>query len=207
MERDDAEEYTQALGQVVAGGWRQIALGERLGVPDALGMTTREWVDRRLGGYVRLSIPERRDAVQELVAEGMSQRQAGDVLGVDQRTVGRDLEASSSENGTDPAFADESTASSEANSSELIEQRISQLDDELAARVRAETLPLDEAEVIAAENRARVVAWVKEIRAALTTLTRMVGHPVPDGLAEHLSMEERRTLTETLAALATSKGE
>ena len=87
----DAEEYTQALGQVVAGGYRQVALGERLGVPDALGLTTREWVEQRLGGYVRLSIPERREAVAELTAEGMTQREVADVLGVDPMTVNRDL--------------------------------------------------------------------------------------------------------------------
>jgi transcriptional regulator with XRE-family HTH domain len=91
MNPDDAEEYTQALGQVVAGGYRQVALGERLGVPQALGLSTREWVEQRLGGYVRMSIPERREAVAELADEGMTQRQIGDVLGVDHATVNRDL--------------------------------------------------------------------------------------------------------------------
>lgn len=91
MNPEDAEEYTQALGQVVSGGWRQIALGERLGVPQALGLSTREWVDQRLGGYVRLSIPERREAVAELAAEGMAQREIADVLGTSQMTVSRDL--------------------------------------------------------------------------------------------------------------------
>ena len=91
MTPEDAEEYTQALGQVISGGWRQIALAERLGVPQALGMTTREWVEKRLGGYVRMSIPERREAVKELAAEGMSQRQIAAVLGVDPMTVNHDL--------------------------------------------------------------------------------------------------------------------
>lgn len=94
MSREDAEEYTQALGQVVAGGWRQVALGKRLGVPSALGITVEEWVEDRLGGYVRMSIPDRRDAVAELSEEGMSTREIGDVLGVDQSTVVRDAHAS-----------------------------------------------------------------------------------------------------------------
>ena len=92
MNPEDAEEYTQALGQVVSGGWRQIALGERLGVPAALGLSTREWVDQRLGGYVRMSIPERREAVAELAAEGLKQREIADVLGVGVATVNRDLD-------------------------------------------------------------------------------------------------------------------
>lgn len=40
---------------------------------------------------MRLSIPERREAVAELAADGMSQREIGDVLGVTQMTVSRDL--------------------------------------------------------------------------------------------------------------------
>lgn len=94
MKQEDAEEYTQALGQVVAGGWRQVALGERLGVPEALGLSTREWVEQRLGGYVRMAIPERKEAVAELAAEGMSQREIAGVLGVDPMTVNRDLKPS-----------------------------------------------------------------------------------------------------------------
>lgn len=90
MKLDDAEEYTQALGQVMGGAWRQIAWGERNGVPQALGLTTRQWVNERLGGYVRLSIEERREAAKELTDEGMSQRAVADVLGVAQSTVNAD---------------------------------------------------------------------------------------------------------------------
>lgn len=109
MTPDDAEEYTAALGQVVGGGYRQVALGVRLGVPTALGITTREWVEDRLGGYVRLAVPERREAVAELVAEGMTQRQVADVLGVTQPTVHRDSNESRS---TGLTCGDESAADS-----------------------------------------------------------------------------------------------
>src|SRR5215831_7595697 len=91
MRRDDAEEYTQALGQVVAGGWRQIALGEKLGVPNALGLSTRDWVEQRLGGYIKLSIAERHGAVSELITDGRTQQQIADVLGVSQPTVSNDV--------------------------------------------------------------------------------------------------------------------
>lgn len=96
--KEDAEEYTQALGQVVAGGWRQVALGERLGVPKALGITTREWVEQRLGGYVRLSIEDRQEAVAELTdGEGLSNVQAASVLGVSDETIRRDRDATNVE--------------------------------------------------------------------------------------------------------------
>jgi protein gp37 len=96
MNPEDAEEYTQALGQVVGGGWRQIALGMRLGVPEALNLEPREWVDQRLGGYVRLSLSERRVAVAELTAteeaggQGMTEREAAEVLGISPATAHRD---------------------------------------------------------------------------------------------------------------------
>jgi ParB family chromosome partitioning protein len=89
----DAEEFTQSLGQIVAGSWRQIELAHRLGVPKALGFpTTRSWVEDRLGGYVKLSITERIDATKELIkTKKLSQREAADILGVGVATVNRDL--------------------------------------------------------------------------------------------------------------------
>lgn len=91
MTPQDAEEYTQALGQVVAGGWRQIALGQRLGVPKALKLSVDEWVKKRLGGYVRLNMDEAKEAFAELAAQGFKQREIADVTGVDQSTVSRTL--------------------------------------------------------------------------------------------------------------------
>lgn len=94
MSAEDAEEYTRALGQIMSGGWRQIALAQRLGVPAAIGMTNDDWVRERIGGYVRLGLDERRGAVKELTdPEGefrFSNRQAADVLGVDEGTVRND---------------------------------------------------------------------------------------------------------------------
>lgn len=92
MNRHDAEQFTQGLGEIGTGWWRTILVATRLGVPEALDLSTEQWVEERLGGYVRLSVPERRDAVAELIGrEGLSQRQAAEVLGVDHATVNRDL--------------------------------------------------------------------------------------------------------------------
>jgi hypothetical protein len=91
MKAEDAEEFTQALGQIVAGSWRQIALAKRLGVPDALGLSVEAWVNQRLGGYVKMSIAERRDAVRELTDEGLSQREIAAVVGLKKSQVNRDL--------------------------------------------------------------------------------------------------------------------
>lgn len=94
---EDAEEFTQSLGQVVGGAWRQIAWASRMGIPEALGLATQEWVEQRLGGYVRLSVSERREAVRELTGpadeggQGMTQREAAEVLGVNPATVNRDI--------------------------------------------------------------------------------------------------------------------
>jgi hypothetical protein len=89
ISKQDAEEFSQTLEQIGEGWFRQLALGIKLGVPEALGLTRRQWSDR-LGVKVR-NAEERRDAVIELTDEGLSRRAVGDVLGVDDRTVRRDL--------------------------------------------------------------------------------------------------------------------
>lgn len=94
MTPEQAEEYSQALGQVVSGSWRQVALGHVLGVPQALGLTTEEWVNGHLGGYVKLQVAERREAVTELRSNGHSQRETAEILGIGQATVHRDSNGS-----------------------------------------------------------------------------------------------------------------
>src|SRR5215467_14191617 len=91
MNTADAEEFTQSLGQIVAGSWRQIALAKRLGVPAALNMDMEQWVRERLGGYIRLSIPERQQAVKELTAQNYSLREVGEILGISHETVRGDV--------------------------------------------------------------------------------------------------------------------
>jgi len=91
MKREDAEEFTQSLGQIMGGSWRQIAWAQKQGIPKALGLTTDQWVRQRLGGYVKLSIEERREAALELASEGASTREIAGVLGVGHVTAARDL--------------------------------------------------------------------------------------------------------------------
>ena len=91
MTPDDAEEYTQSLGQIVAGSWQQISLAKRLGVPKALGLTTEQWVQDRLGGYVRMSVADRREAVAELSQKGHSVREIAEITGASKSAVGRDV--------------------------------------------------------------------------------------------------------------------
>lgn len=87
---ESAEEFTQSLSQVFAGSYRQVLWAQQEGVPKALGLTTEQWVTERLGGYVKMQVPDRRKAVAELTKEGLSTRQIGDVLGVAKDTVRRD---------------------------------------------------------------------------------------------------------------------
>jgi N6-adenosine-specific RNA methylase IME4 len=91
MRAEDAEEFTRALGQIVAGSWRQIALAKRLGVPKALGLTTEQWVNERLGGYVRMSVTERLEVVRNLTEENYSAREIAEVVGVSNWTVSNDV--------------------------------------------------------------------------------------------------------------------
>ena len=88
-----AEEFTQGLGQIGGGFYKIVASAVKLGVPKALGIATDEWVTTRLGGYVQMSIEERREAVKELLEDGHSQREAAAIIGVTEATVNRDKKA------------------------------------------------------------------------------------------------------------------
>jgi hypothetical protein len=90
MSPEDAEEYTQAHALIGGGWWRSIELGKRLGVPDALSLSVEAWV-QRLGGYVKQSVPDRREAVRNLTAEEYSTREIGKILGVSHETVASDV--------------------------------------------------------------------------------------------------------------------
>jgi phage N-6-adenine-methyltransferase len=96
MNARDAEEYTQALSLTGAGWWRQIALAKRLGVHKALGLSVEQWVKEKLGGYVKLDVAERKQAALELKANGYSNREAAQILGVDPKTLRNDREENSS---------------------------------------------------------------------------------------------------------------
>lgn len=97
MDATAAQEFSESFGMIGAGWWRQIAWAKQQGIPDALGMTTRDWVEHYVGGWARLAIEDRREAVLELVAApdegglGLSQRDAAEVLGVHEATISRDL--------------------------------------------------------------------------------------------------------------------
>lgn len=118
----EAEEYTAATAQTMSGGYRHILLAEQLGVPKAMGLTTRQWVEQHIGGYIKMSIEDRRAAVRELKDEGHTTREIADVVGVGQRTVVRDLdEPDDSEATPSPLKTKGSRKSRESNDSSPVD--------------------------------------------------------------------------------------
>jgi hypothetical protein len=81
------------------------------GVPKALGLTFEQWVNERLGGYVKMSVAERIKAVEELKAEGHSGRDIASVLGVGETSVRR---ASTPSGAPDNKTANENNSADEA---------------------------------------------------------------------------------------------
>jgi len=140
MNRDDAEEFTQGLAQIVAGSWRQVALAKKLSVPKALGLTVEEWVNGRLGGYIRYSIAERREAVMELATQGESNRSIAQIVGIDESTVRDDRRAGN------PARAGQEA------------QEISGHDDKGAGN----PAPIDAVAALAADEKIRAAAAATE---------------------------------------------
>lgn len=122
MKRDDAEEFTQSLGQIAGGTYRQIELAKKLGVPAALGLSAREWVEKRLGGYVKYAVEHRIEIHRELRAEDKSLREIAELTGVDEKTVRNDLSAENSAPVEAPAEAsgDEAAENSAPDASALV---------------------------------------------------------------------------------------
>ena len=105
MNREEAEEYTQGLEQSLSGSWRMFAWAQRNGIPKAMGLSTEEWV-QRVGGYVKLSPPERLDAIVQLKEEGHSNRDIAKFLGVSEGTVRNAQNYASKEENTNKNNAD-----------------------------------------------------------------------------------------------------
>ena len=91
MKREDAEEFTQSLGQIVGGSWRQIDSPRTRGAECSRIQSTEEWVQQSLGGYIRMAVPERREAVSNLTADGDRLREVAEILGISHVTVARDV--------------------------------------------------------------------------------------------------------------------
>lgn len=123
LTHEDALEYSEAGQQVAQGAYRQAALGVRLGAPKALGLSNREWVSKYYG-YEKVPVETRRERVKELTEEGLTQREAADVLGVSQKTVDRDLESFDSpepEATPEPESNDSQQPSTDIVEAELVE--------------------------------------------------------------------------------------
>lgn len=94
LTKEDAEQLTQGAAKVFGGQYQQLAVLRSRGVHKLLGFDDfSEYVHKRIGGYVRMSIEERRQAVKELANDGLSQREVAEVIGVSQSTVQRDLDS------------------------------------------------------------------------------------------------------------------
>ncbi len=72
MKEEEAREFSEAFGMIGAGWWRQVAWADAQGIPRTLGLDTRTWVDRYVGGWVRLPVVERKQAAKELAADGIA---------------------------------------------------------------------------------------------------------------------------------------
>jgi hypothetical protein len=146
--KDEAHEFTEALVQAAAGheqtreGLVRIAAhGIQQGVPKALGMRDREWADSI--GRITISAQNgRREIVAELTEEGMSTRQIGAALGVDQKTVVNDQHAeeiSSAEDEDDPSEAEIPEAAEEVSSPAVDEKQQRKAEAAEETKTRRET--------------------------------------------------------------------
>jgi transposase len=94
ISKEQAEEFTQNAASLVHIGYKNILWADNVGIPTVLGYESlRDWVTDKLGGYIRYPIEERREIAKELRANGKSKTAIGEILGVNDGTIGRDLAA------------------------------------------------------------------------------------------------------------------
>ena len=91
MNKQDAIEFTQCLGLFTGATWRLIAHAKKQGVPKSMGLSTEQWVNEHLGGYIRMAVEDRREIAVELASGGASTREIAEVLGVSPATAARDI--------------------------------------------------------------------------------------------------------------------
>lgn len=90
LSEDEAREYSLSLSKAAAGDYELMDFAiNTLDVPGALGMDASQWVDS-IGGYIRMSVEDRREAVRELTDEGKTPSQIATILGISKATVGAD---------------------------------------------------------------------------------------------------------------------
>jgi predicted transcriptional regulator len=103
MELEDATDLVDSIGQIGSGMFKTLAVLRRNDVHLQLGYSDfGEMVLDKVGGYFKLQAPERKELVQELIDEGMTQREVADVVGVSQKTVSRDTEPNDSKEFSEP---------------------------------------------------------------------------------------------------------
>jgi hypothetical protein len=186
MNPDEAEEYTAGLGQCVGGNYRLVKLGVELGVPDALGLTVPQWVEGRLGGYVRLALEERQQAAKELTGDGFTQRETADILGISPATVNRDV--SNETNGDSDQGRSPDSVSNETppQPPPPLEESMAKLDQAAAYR---DLLAVENEERERAEQRTRdeSTAEMNELRDVCRRLLNVL--PVVEHLPAHEQTE------------------
>lgn len=90
LSQDEATEFSSSLGKAATGDYELMDFAiNTLHVPEALGMDAGQWVES-IGGYVRRSVEQRREAVRELDEDGKSDSQIATILGISKDTVKRD---------------------------------------------------------------------------------------------------------------------
>lgn len=88
-----------------------------------------------------------------------------------------------------------------ARAQAIAAQRLGELPDDLATRVRDESMDIDEAESVATEREERIAVFVDRLRKSLDFLARMAGYPVPMEVVQALTEEERELLDAVLLAI------
>lgn len=204
----------------------RLLTADQLAVPDK--GTLAALTDNELLNRIHTAAGGLRAYLQEAVDRGLTQARISEALGVSQQAVSKRMRALNVEPSQPHRHAPEVTTEvvtsgdapmmgtqpEEVVDGEIVPppgqmefdertaaERISELPNDLADRVRNGALPLDEAEDVAEGREERMQIWAADLSRAISVLSGLAGHPVPAGLINRLDKDEQETLTLLLAGV------
>jgi hypothetical protein len=181
MTREDARELFDSTVGITGLNLRQHRCLQKQGVHKALGYSSYgELMDAEGIPHVKLSLDERKAAAREMILDGAGTKEVADVVGVDQRTIQRDLATNVAKNGKRKADSTTNVVSEEEGKRADLQRRM-----DINMRFIGEMMLFLQPRSLSVNERAEEIIELLIPRLNSETLISMIGGKLtPDALRE-----------------------